>query len=432
MSAFLGFTALVAFYIFSSSALGNDVPEKQSNTNQSWTDNPSTRGTWNILFSCLFTIFACTWNVVHPDIMASPSSGFRNLLGRARRMIITLILPESILSFAIVEKFHARQDFSSFKRLENSGLMAKWKFQEKRSWLQKWRTFAGYNKKPINEIDSSHLWTMTHTRYLNMGGLILDCVDPEHPNRIETYAISGHAIADPNLFDPSYSPLMKFSISQKEILDKSKEDGLSKLVALIQILRLVISIITRKARDLSTSQLEILTLNFAVQAVITYIFQWDKPKDISVPSKIHLEKLSDDKKKAKLCATRLRQTSAISLRKGNEYVSMAVLGFAILFGGLHCLAWNFAFPSRVEQVMWRIGSTLLTSLPAICICSLAIDSLVTERQYGTQTEMILWYTVFLVYFIARLTIIGIAFSCLRSMPADVYQTTWSKYIPNIE
>lgn len=38
----------------------------------------------------------------------------------------------------------------------------------------------------------------------------------------------------------------------------------------------------------------------------------------------------------------------------------------------------------------------------------------------------------LLYLVARLSIIAIAFSCFRAMPSSVYVATWTKYIPTIE
>ena len=33
------------------------------------------------------------------------------------------------------------------------------------------------------------------------------------------------------------------------------------------------------------------------------------------------------------------------------------------FGGIHCIAWSFAFPSSTEQLLWRISSIAITGIP---------------------------------------------------------------------
>lgn len=38
---------------------------------------------------------------------------------------------------------------------------------------------------------------------------------------------------------------------------------------------------------------------------------------------------------------------------------------AVAFGGLHCIGWNFHFPTPVEQLLWRIGSLAITFIPLV-------------------------------------------------------------------
>ena len=35
----------------------------------------------------------------------------------------------------------------------------------------------------------------------------------------------------------------------------------------------------------------------------------------------------------------------------------------MVFGGIHCIAWSFAFPSSTEQLLWRISSIAITGIP---------------------------------------------------------------------
>ena len=38
---------------------------------------------------------------------------------------------------------------------------------------------------------------------------------------------------------------------------------------------------------------------------------------------------------------------------------------ASIFGAMHLIAWQFHFPSHVEQLLWRIGSLTITALPLV-------------------------------------------------------------------
>jgi len=44
----------------------------------------------------------------------------------------------------------------------------------------------------------------------------------------------------------------------------------------------------------------------------------------------------------------------------------AVLG-SVIFGAIHCVAWNFEFPTSVERLLWRISClvTIIVPIPAL-------------------------------------------------------------------
>ena len=39
----------------------------------------------------------------------------------------------------------------------------------------------------------------------------------------------------------------------------------------------------------------------------------------------------------------------------------------VFFGGLHCIGWNFVFPTHIEKILWRVMSLLITCIPAVSI-----------------------------------------------------------------
>jgi len=57
---------------------------------------------------------------------------------------------------------------------------------------------------------------------------------------------------------------------------------------------------------------------------------------------------------------------APSVLTGNtETLYLIVLPIvATIFGALHLIAWQFHFPSHIEQLLWRIGSLAITIIPA--------------------------------------------------------------------
>lgn len=75
-------------------------------------------------------------------------------------------------------------------------------------------------------------------------------------------------------------------ISKIEIENRSKSDKFTKGLALLQSLWLAASLITRAVQNLAVTQLEVVTIAFAVCTIITYGFCWYKPQDVQTPKYI--------------------------------------------------------------------------------------------------------------------------------------------------
>ena len=67
------------------------------------------RSIWDILWSCLATIFACSWVSIHPNIPAPHESGWRVFLRRLELMFWAVIAPEMIITWALRQWTSARR-----------------------------------------------------------------------------------------------------------------------------------------------------------------------------------------------------------------------------------------------------------------------------------------------------------------------------------
>lgn len=72
-------------------------------------------------------------------------------------------------------------------------------------------------------------------------------------------------------------------IKTAEINDKNKSDALVKVLAVIQVIWMVVQLCARVYYRYPFAQLELGTVAFSVIAIILYIVEWDKPKDINTP-----------------------------------------------------------------------------------------------------------------------------------------------------
>ncbi|SRR5260221_8975847 len=59
------------------------------------------RTMWNIIWSCVVTIFSCTWVAIHPNIPYLDEKWYKAVLRRLGIMLTALIIPELIVLWSI-------------------------------------------------------------------------------------------------------------------------------------------------------------------------------------------------------------------------------------------------------------------------------------------------------------------------------------------
>ena len=212
-----------------------------------WVPEPDGRGTWSIVWSCLVTIFICTWSVLHLDV--PKRHGWWYLFFRKFGwMLLTALAPEWILFSAVEDCLQAR------------------------SLLRRLVTHGGDG------------WTLEHAEFAVAGGLRVKSPESDEimPKRIESLrkAVESGQIKEP-------------PISKEELISRSKSDGVVKLIALLQITWFGLQALFRAIQHLQVTPLEIITVAFVVLAVLTYAIWWNRPQDIEYPIIITLQDAED-------------------------------------------------------------------------------------------------------------------------------------------
>jgi len=104
------------------------------------------------------------------------------------------------------------------------------------------------------------------------------------------------------------------TITVKEIQDRSKADIFSKGIVLLQTTWFIIQCISRFATKLAVTELEVVTLAFAVLNAITYWLWWDKPSDVRCAVPVYLKSAEESKGKlTKVSKARRQRDRGISL-----------------------------------------------------------------------------------------------------------------------
>ncbi|TFK63219.1 hypothetical protein BDN72DRAFT_847830 [Pluteus cervinus] len=206
------------------------------------------RTIYAIVKSCLFTIAACVYRAVHQNI-PDPELGFWGRLRVTTKVTLcALIAPELIVWWAMRQWFGARD-------------VVKW------------------TKKAEPKLK----WTNVHGQFAQMGGFA-----PKDNKQVLRPDTLGQLLRNGRL------NIEELQLTEKEILDKSKGDILSKTLVASQTTWFVFECIARLQQGLPLIELEVVTLAFATLNSITYALWWYKPLNILCPIYIQvLPKASD-------------------------------------------------------------------------------------------------------------------------------------------
>ena len=129
-------------------------------------------------------------------------------------------------------------------------------------------------------------WTVVHGFYAAMGGFVFEldstvasalCLPDVEPHRLTITPCGLTVLAQCGLLP---------AISEKDIRDKSKADGLAKTIVCLQAGWMVLQTIVRIAYGLPVSLLEVNAIGHVVCAVLIYALWWHKPRLINEPTVI--------------------------------------------------------------------------------------------------------------------------------------------------
>lgn len=152
--------------------------------------------------------------------------------------------------------------------------------------------------------------------------------------------------------------------------------------------------------------------------------------------------------------------SLIGSKPYEVWFGFAVAGF--LYGGLHMLAWNAAFSSRLEQILWRVAASSVTVTPVLLLpIALLFDKralgqgggdlmkMVQGRDVERKDGSVVWWTriaavvvcipvfaagpfLWFSYVAGRVFLVVECFKNVAHLPAAVFEgVEWGAYLPHI-
>lgn len=214
--------------------------------------SPGIRSSSDIIFACLTTMAICAFTAMHFDVRDYDSTRNEHWysklfwlaqLKRAQYWNLGLLMPEYIVFKACSQYYDALEDYNAM----------------------------------IEKHDS---WTLKHSFFVKMGGFAIKGVEGSKDILNVAYGL------DLQHFTTITEKEGELERLKHEISDKSKSDVLAKSLAVLQISRFLLEIISRAASSLPISPLEYFTCAQVFCALLSYTFWFDKPHNVQVQIRV--------------------------------------------------------------------------------------------------------------------------------------------------
>ncbi|KAK3375716.1 hypothetical protein B0T24DRAFT_205852 [Lasiosphaeria ovina] len=529
-------------------AHANDTAALHTIKAPGWVPGYAYRGTLNILWSCLITLTACVYTVIHLNVPSADESRRRQLLNKVVWAIWAVVCPEMVVYIALSQ-------FRSAKTL-----------------------VLRLNAEIERQTGVKGKFTMRDAFFIHMGAIhvhVRDVFPSSHQKRAhvgsgapETVPVTGKGMI--KLFQTGCLSVDSFHHIRTRVDDKSKADSIAKALVVGQVCWMAAQCIARAAYGLPIALLEIHTMVHVLCALLIYavwfrvscngigracrigLLSGKKPQDVRQPEIIdssnaldgivarmveaqftksasdgtvvypqpskEVQRLQDLESSGKVLPGQalkcglgpkevyskpvrfekqdllrwerilgengilgLERPMPLCSRVGADCVVDArdfgsclglvkirnmpkkllsrsypaaldeddfVYGFALiglvllaegLYSGLHSIAWNHEFPSRVEALLWRMACVAVSAWSVPWGGVMMLDEFFNQGdevgmgiRWLKNTCAIIFFVLVAVAVVARPFIIFESFLALRSEPIGVYWIpAWLQMIPHV-
>jgi hypothetical protein len=383
----------------------------------SYVSGPSGRGTVGLIWSCILTLWPCVWIAIHLNIPNSERTWEYRLLKKLKYAALALLLTEIMLTL-MVGQFRAAWTLA--KEI-NAILDERGPDIEMRSGEMP--NIGDHNGCPLSSMTSNpklKRWNLTIAFFTCMGGFKLK-LDDEADSDLRTDSI---VIPEVMLFVARRGVLPP--IDESLCNARAKSDAIGKIFVVGQVSWFIMQCIARKAAGLPITLLEINTAIHVACAIGIYALMWYKPQDATEPIQFDLTHCATCREvflgRWEYLKTHIANVDDFYLPSGASWpVALSVFSLAVLYGGLHAVAWDAHFPSYPEQIIWRVSVILVVLLTPLVLYGM---------DFGYSKNLrIRWFAIAIVL---RLYLVLEAFISVRSVPVGAYQTVnWVGFLPHI-
>lgn len=189
-------------------------------------------------------------------------------------------------------------------------------------------------------------------------------------------------------------------------------------------------------------------MSFALCSSVTYALLYEKPKDIRTTLDIKAVRyattgeLGSISKREPILSTWGVHSCAIPNHtihdgacEGESMFKSASFGAFLVVGGIHCIAWNFYFPTPLDQLLWRVSAIATTiTMPLAMVLAAQGFYLVKvmglNNRWSRSIDMVAGPGCVLIYITARAILAVQAIRLLTAQPPESFATTWTAGFPH--
>ncbi|KAK0712873.1 hypothetical protein B0T26DRAFT_649259, partial [Lasiosphaeria miniovina] len=243
----------------------------QARNSTAWHAEPSRRGTYGLLSSCLVTMALCVWTAVHLNLPEHGKSQAAQTRRKLWWLLLGLLAPEFVAWTAFEQHREARAFHGDIKVRASTSTASTC-------------TSPALEPQPRSQPRRRHSWTMAHSHFAIMGGFAFDSdvassggdFFPANRKRAALTALGLLRLAH-------VTPHLVPDVSTTQITDRSKANWLAKTVVALQALWFAAQVVSRLAAGLTVSLLELNTFAHAACTLVAYALWWHKPLDVAEP-----------------------------------------------------------------------------------------------------------------------------------------------------
>ena len=246
----------LCFIVASFLSLLDTVTATNTTVIHGWQSEANQRGTWSIFWSCLATIFICTWSCVHLDVPKREQGEWSRRAFRLLWMALAVVVPE----YFVAESFL--------------------KYTKARTIRNGIRKRFGTLPRETSKDGTSHLgpgkWDIMHAHFALARGFYIDddvILIWTNPDKAAQHVMG--LLPEP-------------PVSAKDLESRGSADWIKKALAVFQILWFTAQLLLRYITHLHITAVEILTLAFIFCSLIIYGLCWNQAQNVEYPIQLTL------------------------------------------------------------------------------------------------------------------------------------------------